>query len=55
MFFFFQRHRLVNQIVLKRLQGDFVHALSIEAKTPKQWDPKYEVDKSPNCEGGFGK
>ncbi|XP_054726270.1 bolA-like protein DDB_G0274169 [Anastrepha obliqua] len=50
-----KRHRLVNSVVKEKLAGAFVHALSIEAKTPKQWDPNYIVDPSPNCKGGFGK
>ncbi|CAD6993708.1 unnamed protein product [Ceratitis capitata] len=50
-----KRHRLVNSIVQEKLAGNFVHALSIEAKTPKQWDPNYIVEPSPNCRGGFGK
>lgn len=50
-----KRHRLVNSIVQEKLAGNFVHALSIEAKTPKQWDPNYTVEPSPNCLGGFGK
>ncbi|XP_037951244.1 bolA-like protein DDB_G0274169 [Teleopsis dalmanni] len=50
-----KRHRLVNEIVKNGLSGGFVHALSIEAKTPKQWDSSYVVQPSPNCLGGFGK
>nr|XP_014100520.1 bolA-like protein DDB_G0274169 isoform X1 [Bactrocera oleae] len=50
-----KRHRLVNSIVKEKLAGNFVHALSIEAKTPEQWHPNYTVESSPNCRGGFGK
>ncbi|XP_062559516.1 bolA-like protein DDB_G0274169 [Armigeres subalbatus] len=50
-----KRHRLVNDIVKDKLAGNFVHALSIEAKTPAQWDETYKLDPSPNCRGGFGK
>ncbi|ETN63481.1 bolA [Anopheles darlingi] len=50
-----KRHRLVNDIVKTQLAGDFVHALSIVAKTPQQWDPNYTLEPSPNCKGGFGK
>lgn len=53
--FFLQRHRLINDLVKQKLDGNFVHALSIEAKTPAQWDENYKVDPSPNCRGGFGK
>lgn len=51
----FQRHRIINDLVKQKLDGNFVHALSIEAKTPIQWDENYKVDPSPNCKGGFGK
>lgn len=51
----FQRHRLVNELVKQKLDGKFVHALSIEAKTPTQWNPDYKIEPSPNCKGGFGK
>ncbi|XP_065372379.1 bolA-like protein DDB_G0274169 [Calliphora vicina] len=50
-----KRHRLVNQVVKEKLEDLFPHALSIEAKTPKQWQPTYTVEPSPNCRGGFGK
>ncbi|XP_049280445.1 bolA-like protein DDB_G0274169 [Anopheles funestus] len=50
-----KRHRLVNEIVKTQLAGDFVHALSIVAKTPVQWDEAYKLEPSPNCKGGFGK
>lgn len=52
---FIQRHRLVNEIVKEKLEGDFVHALSIETKSPAQWNESYKMDPSPNCKGGFGK
>uniref|UniRef100_A0A182UAB4 BolA n=1 Tax=Anopheles melas TaxID=34690 RepID=A0A182UAB4_9DIPT len=50
-----KRHRLVNEIVRSQLAGDFVHALSIVAKTPQQWDEAYKLEPSPDCKGGFGK
>lgn len=50
-----KRHRLVNEVVKEKLSGQFVHALSIEAKTEAQWTPNYTVDPSPSCRGGFGK
>lgn len=46
---------MINAMIKEQLSGNFVHALSIEAKTPKQWDPKYKVESSPKCLGGFGK
>lgn len=51
----FQRHRMVNAVVKEELRGQFVHALSIEAKTPQQWEPNTIVSPSPSCRGGFGK
>jgi len=50
-----KRHRMVNELVTNKLDGDFVHALSIVAKTPAQYDSSYKVEPSPNCRGGFGK
>lgn len=50
-----QRHRLVNEVVKNKLDGDFVHALSIEAKIPAQWNANHKVEPSPSCRGGFGK
>lgn len=46
---------MVNTLVKDELREQFVHALSIEAKTPEQWKPDYTVDPSPQCRGGFGK
>ncbi|XP_017020561.1 bolA-like protein DDB_G0274169 [Drosophila kikkawai] len=53
-----KRHRLVNDTVKNALAAagfEFMHALSIEAKTPKQWEPEQEPEKSPPCLGGHGK
>ncbi|XP_075971856.1 bolA-like protein DDB_G0274169 [Anticarsia gemmatalis] len=49
-----ERHRMVNNILKEELETG-VHALSILAKTPKQWNPQEAVESSPNCRGGFGK
>nr|XP_023023907.1 bolA-like protein DDB_G0274169 isoform X2 [Leptinotarsa decemlineata] len=50
-----KRHRMVNEILSHELQNG-VHALSIEAKTPAQWQESDKViEPSPNCRGGFGK
>ncbi|XP_075137249.1 bolA-like protein 1 [Leptodactylus fuscus] len=46
-----QRHRLVNDVLKEELAGP-VHALSIEAKTPQQWEENPTVSKSPACMGG---
>eukprot|EP00545_Synedropsis_sp_CCMP1620_P001885 CAMPEP_0119003612 /NCGR_PEP_ID=MMETSP1176-20130426/667_1 /TAXON_ID=265551 /ORGANISM="Synedropsis recta cf, Strain CCMP1620" /LENGTH=118 /DNA_ID=CAMNT_0006955229 /DNA_START=103 /DNA_END=459 /DNA_ORIENTATION=+ len=52
-----QRHRKVNDILADELQGP-VHALSIVAKTPKQWKVMQEketiIEPSPSCRGGDG-
>ncbi|XP_053330294.1 bolA-like protein 1 [Spea bombifrons] len=46
-----QRHRLVNELLKEELAGS-VHALSIQAKTPQQWEENPTVSKSPACMGG---
>jgi BolA-like protein 1 len=52
-----QRHRLVNASLAEQLNGP-VHALSIVAKTPAQWqkmiDAGETVGSSPACRGGDG-
>ncbi|XP_014262175.1 bolA-like protein DDB_G0274169 [Cimex lectularius] len=50
-----QRHRMVNKVLDEEINGP-VHALSIVAKTPNQWEESDKtVEPSPNCKGGFGK
>ena len=46
-----QRHRLVNGALSEELTSG-VHALSIVAKTPSQWEKSAAVAASPNCLGG---
>ena len=48
-----QRHRLVNGALSEELDGP-VHALSIIAKSPAQWEKSQSVPPSPNCQGGDG-
>merc|ERR1719277_266948 len=48
------RHRLVNDALKEELNSG-VHALSINAFTQEQWQKGKQVEKSPNCMGGFGK
>ncbi|EDW81538.2 uncharacterized protein Dwil_GK10967 [Drosophila willistoni] len=53
-----KRHRLVNDTVKNALNAagfEFMHALSIETKTPKQWEPEQQPATSPPCLGGHGK
>ncbi|KAJ8733148.1 hypothetical protein PYW08_001446 [Mythimna loreyi] len=50
-----KRHRLINEILKDELENG-VHALSIMAKTPQQWETSDQVvESSPSCRGGFGK
>ncbi|XP_064641530.1 bolA-like protein DDB_G0274169 [Lineus longissimus] len=50
-----KRHRLVNHVLQEELEKT-VHALSITAKTPEQWENSNQtVHKSPPCRGGAGK
>ncbi|XP_065837851.1 DNA-binding transcriptional regulator BolA-like [Oscarella lobularis] len=49
-----QRHRLIHDILREELDGS-VHALSIQAKSPQQWEASdHHVAKSPPCLGGGG-
>jgi BolA protein len=50
------RHRIVNSILAKEIATEGpVHALSIVAKTPAQWEEgNVVIDKSPSCRGGDG-
>merc|ERR1719423_474169 len=51
----FKRHRKVNAVLSQELAGG-VHALSIVAKTPQEWQQSSGgVEPSPACRGGFGK
>ena len=53
------RHRLIHAALSEQLAGP-VHALSIVAKTPAQWQAMMEgqttfaMEPSPNCRGGDG-
>lgn len=47
-----QRHRLINKLLEKELATS-IHALSIHALTPSEWDIKNkQVSDSPECRGG---
>lgn len=50
-----KRHRLVNQACQALLDGP-IHALSIVAKTPAQWQDMngQDIPGTPNCRGGGG-
>ncbi|OQR93319.1 BolA-like protein [Achlya hypogyna] len=47
-----QRHRMVNAVLEEELNGG-VHALSIQSKTPAQWEANSTVRPSPTCQGGM--
>lgn len=47
-----QRHRHVNSTLSNQLKTG-VHALSIIAKTPEQWEASSTVAASPACAGGM--
>ena len=47
-----QRHQMINEVLKEELAGE-VHALSINAKTPEQWDSSAGlIQPSPPCLGG---
>lgn len=48
-----QRHRLINNTLSQELEGP-VHALSIVAKSPSQWENNSLIPPSPSCKGGDG-
>ena len=47
-----QQHQLINQVLAEDLAGP-IHALSIQAKTPAQWEHcGYAIRDTPECLGG---
>ena len=47
-----RRHQMINEVLREELLGS-VHALSISAKTPEQWDSSAGlIQTSPPCLGG---
>ena len=49
-----ERHRMVNDTLEEELKGA-IHALSIRAKTPGQWEKSADIHETPNCRGGSKK
>ncbi|KAK4882996.1 hypothetical protein RN001_006315 [Aquatica leii] len=49
-----KRHRIINNLLKEEFENG-LHALSIVATTPDQWQPSEKVKPSPPCLGGFGK
>ncbi|EFN84213.1 Protein bolA-like protein [Harpegnathos saltator] len=50
-----KRHQMIYDLLQTELEED-IHALSIVAKTPEQWENSNKtVAASPACRGGFGK
>ncbi|CAG0921171.1 unnamed protein product [Notodromas monacha] len=48
-----KKHQMVHEVLKEELEAG-VHALSIEAKTPSNWDKNVPLEPSPPCRGGFG-
>ncbi|XP_046330477.2 DNA-binding transcriptional regulator BolA-like isoform X1 [Haliotis cracherodii] len=49
-----KRHRMVNETLQEELKTQ-IHALSIHAKTPEQWNTsEQKIGQSPPCRGGAG-
>ncbi|GFR71469.1 BolA 1-like protein [Elysia marginata] len=48
-----QKHQLVHQAIQEEIDNK-IHALSIVAKTPAEWEASQDVGKSPPCQGGAG-
>eukprot|EP01017_Pseudomicrothorax_dubius_P036824 TRINITY_DN5314_c0_g2_i2.p1 TRINITY_DN5314_c0_g2~~TRINITY_DN5314_c0_g2_i2.p1 ORF type:complete len:114 (+),score=5.18 TRINITY_DN5314_c0_g2_i2:41-382(+) len=46
-----ERHRVVTSLLSEELSGG-LHALSIVARTPEEWQPDAKLDPSPACRGG---
>jgi len=49
-----KRHQAINSLLTEELKTS-VHAISIDAKTPEQWNANPVVTQTPKCLGGFGK
>ncbi|XP_056638942.1 DNA-binding transcriptional regulator BolA [Diorhabda sublineata] len=50
-----KRHRAITDVLKEELNNG-VHALSVEARTPEEWEKSTKsVQPSPSCLGGFGK
>ena len=47
-----KRHQKINEVLMDELKGP-VHALSIRAKTPEQWEENANlIQPTPDCRGG---
>ena len=47
-----KRHQKINEVLRDELKGP-VHALSIRAKTPEQWEENANlIQPTPDCRGG---
>lgn len=49
-----QRHQMVHKALAEELEG-LLHALTIQSKTPQQWEKNCNVTPSPKCLGGMAK
>ncbi|XP_044757031.1 DNA-binding transcriptional regulator BolA [Coccinella septempunctata] len=49
-----KRHQIIYKLLSEEMKNG-VHALSVVAKTPEEWDASDKnLEPSPNCRGGFG-
>ncbi|XP_059156845.1 DNA-binding transcriptional regulator BolA-like isoform X2 [Physella acuta] len=48
-----EKHKLVHKAIQEEIDNS-IHALSIVAKTPQEWETSQDIGQSPACRGGAG-